>query len=463
VSQPNVLFIVSDQHKKAVTGCYGNPLVRTPNIDRLSRNGVLFTRAYCACPLCGPSRSAMLTGTHVHTCGVWHHGFMESLPELPTLGSAWRRAGYVTGAFGKLHVAGETRERDLGFDERALRIYTSLPGDYWEAVGEETVWKYGSYLVADRPRRNPYNCANVPIDMDTGLMFDDLVVERSIAFLKEHRRDRFFLWVGIEKPHPEWYAPEEFHRFYRKDQVPVPATVGGGLAAVPKTMIPDWMRMGALPKDKIRGAITAYYANVSYVDWNVGRLLAALDDLGLERETVVVYTSDHGDNLFEHGLIQKHCFYEGAVAVPLIVANPELLPAGRECLSLASLIDLFPTLLELGGLDAPPTLEGRSLVAAARGGGASPDEAVFSEFYGFGVPTRMIRTPEWKYIHAQDGAALLFDARNDPSETRNLAGEGGCEAVRRELKARVLSGWEFPREGIPWDAESPGVRHRKTS
>jgi len=460
----NVLFIISDQHKKSVAGCYGDRCVRTPNIDKLSRQGVLFTRAYCPSPLCGPSRSATLTGTHVHTCGVWHHGYMESLPELSTLGSVWRDAGHATGAIGKLHAAGETPERDLGFDEQALRIYTPLPGDYWETVGEEAVRRYASYLVPKRPRRDVYNCANAPLDMDENLMLDHLVVDRSIGFLKRHRRDRFFLWVGLEKPHPEWYVPERFQKFYRKDRVPVPETVDGeSVRSVPETILPKWMRRGTWPEDKVRGAIAAYYANVTYMDHNVGRLLAALEDLSLADRTLVVYTSDHGDNLFEHGLIQKHCFYEAAVAVPLMIACPGLLPADRECTSLASLIDLFPTLVELTGFEAPPTLEGRSLAAAARGEDASPDEAVFSEFYGFGMPMRMIRTREWKYVYAQDGTAMLFDTRSDPFETTNLAGDSGHEGVCRELKARVLSGWEFPREGIPPDTEALGVKSRQAA
>ncbi len=441
----NVLFIISDQHKRAVTGCYGDPIVRTPNIDRLAAEGVRFDRAYCQSPLCGPSRSSIMTGTHCHTCRGVTHTQPAPMLEMPTLGSVFRAAGYVTGALGKMHIRGESDTRDLGFDERALRYYTYEYRDYVEAVGAENVDKYNAYrLGSGAGRRDVYNPDNAPIQMDEPLMYDALVVERCIDFMTRHRGERFFLWAGLEKPHPEWYAPAEYHAMYDPAAMVLPETLREQPEGIPAHTLEKLYRSDGRTDEQVRGCLAAYYANVSYLDAKVGELLAALGRLGLAEKTIVVYTTDHGEHLFEHGMVQKHCFYESAVAVPLVMACPNVLPVGAEREHVVSLVDLFPTLGDLTGLEPPAGLEGESLLDVIDGRADTAERAAFSEFYSWGPAERMIRTEKWKYVHTDGEVDQLYDEANDPLERENLASDPAVAGVRDELRRRVLDGWEMP-------------------
>jgi choline-sulfatase len=442
----NVLFVISDQHRRDITGCYGNGIIATPAIDSLATRGVLFDDAFCPSPLCLPSRSALITGQWPHTCGGVRHGQEAGIHDVPTMGSVFRDAGYAPAAFGKMHVPGESPERDFGFDDRALRIYTYDWQDYIDAIGADNVDRYATYRTgATCEQRNHYNPENVPVDLADDLMYDAMVVDLTEAFLREHRNDRFFAWVGLEKPHPQWYAPARFHALYDPADMPLPETLYDTLTDVPDTvnLLRSWVPPDTIGEAGVRGAIAAYYANVAYLDSQIARLLRNLDDLGLTENTIVVYTSDHGDNLFEHGLLQKHCFYEGSVRVPLIVAGPGL-PQQQRRSQLASLIDLFPTLLDLNGLEQPAGLEGVSLGPAITRDAVVDRDAVFSEFYDGGPAERMIRTERWKYIHTEGDICQLYDLQSDPLERTNLIGDPQYAAVCRDLEARVLADWQIP-------------------
>jgi len=457
---PNVLFIISDQHKQSVTGCYGDPLVRTPNIDRLAADGVRFDNAYCQAPLCGPSRASVLTGRHCHSCRVYTHGQKTPLAEVPTLGSVFREAGHVTGAIGKVHVLGESAERDLGFDDRQMRFYTYHFRDYIDAVGEDAVNRYATYRKPLADYRTVYNFANAPLDLDESLMFDALVVERCIEFMTRHRGERFFLWAGLEKPHPDWYAPAEFHRMYDPAAVTLPETLRESSTDIPEAVIGSLRQARLFTDEEVRHCIAAYYANVTYADAKVGQLLDALERLGLADNTVVVYTTDHGESLFEHGLVQKHCFFDAAVKVPLILRRPGRIPAKVARDGIVSLIDLFPTLLDLAGIKHPPGLEGVSLTGEIEGATPPDDRAALAEFYEWGMPERMIRTGPWKYVHTAGDVAQLYDVVSDPLEQVNLAARPEHHDVCRRLRRRVLDGWDPPdMVGIP----HTGPWHRRKS
>jgi arylsulfatase A-like enzyme len=287
------------------------------------------------------------------------------------------------------------------------------------------------------------------------LMFDALVVKRSKQFLREHRDDPFFLCVGLEKPHPPWWAPAEFHAMYSPEDVDLPDDFGQRPVNVPDSQ--HW-RMEV--KDKIlerfsapaaRNAKAAYYANVSYMDHKLGQLLSAVDDLGLTENTLVVYTSDHGEMLFDHTLIQKGYMYDPAVAVPLICAYPGHFPAGARRDEIVQLLDLFPTFMDAAGLEHPDGLEGESLLPVARGEADAEGRAAFAEFYSWGSPWRMIRTPGFKYVYQDTEMAQLYDMVNDPCETTNLATDAGFKAACAELHERVMADWEIPpqEEMIP--------------
>jgi len=441
----NVLLIISDQHRRDCAGCYGHGAVRTPNLDRLSAEGVRLAGAYCQSPLCGPSRSSLMTGTHCHTCRGLTHTQPVGLREVPTLGSVFRAAGYATGAIGKVHIRGESPDRDLGFDERALRYYTYGYADYVAAVGPDNVDRYNSYRPgAGVPRRDVYNAANRPVAMDEPAMYDALVVDRCIDFLTRRRGERFFLWAGLEKPHPEWYAPAEYHGLYDPAGLVLPETLREAPPDIPARPAAE-LRVGPRYSDEqVRGCLAAYYANVSYLDAKVGELLAAVERLGLAERTIILYTSDHGELLFDHGMVQKHCFFEPAVAVPLILANRGLFPAGAVREHVVGLIDLFPTLCDLTGLDRPEGLEGESILDVVSGAADPAGRETFSEFYSWAVPERMIRTDRWKYVYTHEDVDQLYDVARDPLERTNLARDPAFADVRRRLRDRVLTDWEMP-------------------
>ena len=447
------MLIVSDQHRADAAGCYGSTVVKTPALDRLAADGIRFDRAYCQSPLCAPSRGSMMTGTHCHTCAAYTQK-TEVDRSRPTIGTVFRDGGYATGAFGKMHVVGEDERHDLGFSQRGLRIFTKTVEHYGDVVPVERMLKYWAEGAGEWDLKN-YNPWNRPIEMADEDIFDQLVVNRSIEFLESCGTDPFCLFVGIEKPHPDWYAPKTFHDMYDPAAMPLPTNYNRALEGVPASMSrrQDYLESHRHTEQEIRGCVAAYYANVSYVDFQVGRLLDTLDRLDLSRNTVVVYTSDHGETLFENGWVQKHCFLESAVRVPLVIRGPDV-PAGAASGEIVSLVDLFPTFAEMAALPVPDGLEGESLIPLLRGDdGASAVEdepradgqrAAFSEYYWTSPPSRMVRTNRWKYIHTQEEIPQLYDMRNDRGETRNLADDPAFESICDELRKRVMDGWEIP-------------------
>ena len=256
----NVIFIISDQHRRDASGCYGHKIVKTPGIDRVAETGALFLNAYTPAPLCGPARSAVMTGTHVHTSGGFTHPQDEQLNDLPTLGSVFRDAGYATAAIGKVHIHGESAERDLGFDERALRYYTYGMRDYIKAIGQKNVDKYNG----DRPTYNP---DNAPVELKDELMFDNLVTDRVIEFIEKNKDKKFFTWMGLEKPHPQLYAPARFHDMYDPKDMELPETAHDPVGDIPETTQRRKWGRGAdhMTDEQTKGTAAAYYATWRYV------------------------------------------------------------------------------------------------------------------------------------------------------------------------------------------------------
>lgn len=512
----NILFLFSDQHRADALGCAGHPHVRTPNLDRLAASGTRFTQAYAAAPICGPCRSAVITGRTVANCGALTHGHMKRDMGLPTMGTIFRAAGYITAAFGKVHAAGEDDEHDLGFDERALEIYTPMKSDYQHAIGREKFWQYCSYLPQYKPHpgaqeRHSYNLKNEPIQLEEELILDRMSADRAIQLLKKVSRllpealgesadenggkggrvppDRippssppsatashnlpvrqltsspnssifsfpcsiprpFFLYLGLEKPHNEMYAPKRFHDLYDPAKMDLPENRHFDRSRLPDSIYdnPTFPIADGLTDDQMRHATAAYFANVSHMDEQAGRVLDALDELGLSDNTLVVYSSDHGEHLFNHQMVHKMCFFEEAVRVPLIVRIPGVTEPGTTRSQFASLLDLLPTFCEACGIAPPAGLDGQSLLPAIRDNAPLRDE-VFSEFYDSGVAERMIRTERWKYVHSEGDRHQLYDLENDPHENVNLIDDQAYAAIRKELDARLCRDWKIPdTSGIP--------------
>lgn len=459
--RPNVLFLISDDLNNALN-TYGHPQMKTPNIDRLAARGVRFERAYCQFPLCGPSRNSMLTGLYPNSTGILSNAqiFRQSIPSHVSLPQAFRLDGYFAARIGKLYHYGVPRsvgtnghddpgswELELnpaGVDrlEEEPKIFTLTPGQF----GGTLSW-YAS------PKSDEYHT--------DGIMASDAewVLERCAR-----QADRpFFLAVGFYRPHTPYVAPEAYFDHYPLEQMPLVE----GVEEDQKDIPPAGLMSSKREQDKLtdelrREAIQAYYASISFMDAQVGRVLDALDRLGLAENTIIVMTSDHGYHLGEHGLWQKMSLFEESARVPMIIAAPGVSKGGTVAPAPVGLIDLYPTLAELCGVEAPENLQGQSLVPilkdpdepgrgwslsqVTRGGGGQ------GRFFGYSI-----RTPRWRYTEWDEGnrGLELYDHEADPLEQTNLADCPNHVETITEL-SRLLR--EAVRSTYPPSGEIPEVQ-----
>jgi choline-sulfatase len=509
--RPNVILIVSDEHRADACGCYGSALRQvdgqspTPAIDALAKDGVRFDSMYCPSPLCAPSRAAYMTGTYPHTTTALHHKMqrseagLERFPgvrdSIPGMGEYFQKSGYRTAAIGKMHVHGETVAGwDLGFDERALRFYTRAPGMHYADLKEGDINRryremppYVDELYRDiDPERFAQAVKDLKVKgngvnqhyLETLVehedeMFDPMVTDRSIEFIEQQtaQKNPFFIHVGLEKPHRPWTIHQSYLDRFKPSETPLPETVAGWKE---KGMIPfvqQWCHSG-VDGDEARNSIAAYYACALQVDDCVARIMARCEELGILDNTIIVYTSDHGESLFDHGLIEKHNMYDAAARVPFIIRAPWALPQDVVNNAPANLIDMIPTLCEMTGTQAGPQLEGVSLVPVIRGKG-DPDRIVFTEFYQGGSvlwpekynPIRMGASAKYKYIYTHATADQLYrrdDARAEV-ELDNLAFDSSYESVVSKMKLCTLDSWEldeFPQMSARASVKANGVSLR---
>ena len=446
--RPNVLFLISDDLNNSV-GCYGHPLVKTPNIDRLAARGVRFERAYCQFPLCGPSRNSMLTGLYPNSTGILANSriFRQTIPRHHSLPQAFRLEGYFAARIGKLYhynvpkSIGTNGHDDPGSWELELNpagcdrlleepdIFSLIPGRF----GGTLSW-YAS------PRSDRYHT--------DGLLAADAewVLERCAR-----QRDRpFFLAVGFYRPHTPYVSPKPYFERYPKQKMPVVRGVKEDRADLPAAALASGRKVqDEMTDDLRRECVQAYFASITFMDAQVGRVLDALERLGLAKNTIVVFTSDHGYHLGEHGLWQKLSLFEESARVPLIVAAPGLGVEGGICKSPVGLVDLYPTLAGLCRVKAPDNLQGQSLVPmlkdpAVPGRGwalsqVSRGGRKQGRFFGY-----TLRTPRWRYTEWADGrqGRELYDHDSDPRELVNLADD----PAQRETVARLSTQL---REAIP--------------
>ncbi len=428
--RPNVLWIMSDEHNPYVLGCYGDPIVETPNIDSLAATGVRFANAYCQHPLCVPSRSALMTGRYCFELGAWDNG--STLPDdVHTMGHHFAEGGYVTGASGKMHIIG--KDKRLGFKLRPL-------GD----AGADVLWK----AAEDVRRVAGAVCQPAvagPSDDPLDTFQDYQVTQAAIRMLKENRDRPFMFWVSYIFPHFPFVSPEVYFNRYR-GRMRLPKVTEDEISRLPVYLqkYREQHQWAKLTGTQILTARAAYYGNVNFIDDEVGKLLKVLDELGLRNNTIVVYTTDHGEMLGEHGLWRKNCFYEQSVRVPLIISNPACLTKGKVVTEVVEQFKLLPTISELCGLDAPIGISARSMVSLMRGEEKEWREVAFSEYEAHPLQSsnRMIRTRRWKYNWFELNPPQLFDMTNDPEEVQNLADTPEGKKVIPELEKLVPVGWK---------------------
>jgi choline-sulfatase len=440
-TQPNILLLMADQLAAAHLPAYGNAVVHAPRLSALASEGVVFESAYCASPLCAPSRFALLAGRRPSEIAAYDNA--AELPAgTPTIAHVLRAAGYDTALAGKMHFVGPDQLH--GFEERLTTdVYPSgfdWTPDWRLAAGERLEWFHNTTsLLSSR-------VAEAAMQTD----YDDEVCFRAVQRIRDlslrQGEAPFFLTVSFTNPHDPWEIRQRYWDLYDENAIdpPVVAPLPRGEADPHSLRLRDMIGLDRRPlaEAEVRRARHGYYAAISYLDERVGEVLDALGATGLDRDTIVVFTADHGELLGERGLWYKMSFLEGSARVPLVVRGHGL-PA-RRIEGPVSQLDLAPTLAELAGAPAGEAgFEGRSLLGALRGG-PSPGEA-FGEYLAEGVsaPAVMIRRGRHKYIRCPGDPDLLYDLDADPLELHNLAGEPRGEPIAAAFKAESEERWDL--------------------
>lgn len=448
-ARKNVLLLIADD-LNCDLGCYGTPGMHTPHIDRLARRGVKFERAYCQYPSCAPSRASFLTGRRPNATGVllnpggpnpYTEHFRTRIPDTVTLPQLFKQQGWFAARVGKLYHYGvpmdigtsslddfaswdlvvNPRGRDR---DRQEPIVTLVPGQYAGTLS----W------LADEEGQDAEHTDGIGATAAIGLL------ER---FKREARP--FFLGVGFYRPHTPFVAPKRYYDLYPIESIAVPP-----LHASDRTRTPAPAYASAQPEQdratdlQRRQAIQGYHAATSFMDAQVGRVVDALDRLGLAENTVIVFTSDHGYHLGDHGLWQKGSLFERSTRVPLIVAAPGAAANGRATASLAELVDLYPTLADLCGLPSPPYLDGVSLRAILQDVTKTVKPAAFSQVRrrASGLDGYSVRSGPWRYIEWDTAGGVvrqLFNEEIDPAEAKNLAEAHEHEATVETLHALLAA------------------------
>ncbi len=431
----NVLFIIADDLNDNM-GIYDHYLVKTPNIDKLAKRGLLFNQAFCNFPLCGPSRASMMTGLYPDQSG--HHRLRDYIrdhvPEVTTMSQAFMNAGYEAARVGKIYhydnpkgIGTPGHDDSLSWNERYYpkgvdkdledQIFSLKPGSFGAVL---------SWLATDEPGEEHT---------------DGLVATKSIELLGKYKENNtpFFLGVGFYKPHTPYVAPKEYFEMYDKDDIMIPSVPDDYFSSLPAPAVKGLTRFqhqNNLSDSLKRCAIQAYYATISFLDAQVGRVVHALDSIGLSENTIIVFTSDHGYHMGEHEYFQKLTLFEHSGRIPLIIYDPEM-PKGKTTTSFAEMIDLYPTLCELAQVEGPAYLSGKSLVPVLKDHRIEVRSSILTQVYNdYTVRTNNYRYTRWG--EGGPGMIELYDRIKDPNELINLASESAYKAVITSMD-KILS------------------------
>lgn len=443
--RPNILFIAADDLNTAL-GCYGNPMAKPPHLDRLASTGVCFERAYHQIPLCNPARASLMTGRRPDATRVYdlERHFREEMSGVITLPQHFAAAGYFTARVGKIyHYDVPAAIGTDGFDDAASWRLTVNPKGR-DKADEALVFN------AEPHRKISAALSWLAADGSDEEQTDGLIATEAIRLMNEHRDGPFFLGVGFFRPHTPFVAPRKYFDLHPLGSMRLPYAPPGDREDIPMAAfahnnpVPHY----GLGEPVLLEALRAYHACVSFVDTQVGRLLDALDEFGLAEKTIVVFWSDHGFHLGEHGGIwQKRTLFEEATRAPLLVRVPGMAGNGRPCRRVVEFVDLYPTLAEAAGLAAPGEFDGRSLVPLLRdpliaweGGAVSQILRPADERLSAPVMGRSLRTERYRYTEWNEGEAgiELYDHASDPLEFNNLAIQPSAGSVDVMNRLRPL-------------------------
>ena len=446
--RPNVLFIISDDLGGQSLGCYGNPQCRTPNIDALAARGAKFTRTYTQYPVCGPSRAALMSGMYAQVIGVTSNGsannFTKNLGARPSMSQYFIQQGYYAARVSKIYhmrVPGDITAGVDGPDHAASwteRFNCQAPEQWTQGEHEHLT---NEKLKPDPERKIHYRLGYggafyvVRGDGDGAEQADHQAAAKAVEILEKRGKDRkpFFLAVGLVRPHVPLVAPAKFYEDYSAKQMKLPAGVDEDWKDIPKAGVSKNSAGSGLNTERQKQKVlAAYYTSVAYMDAQVGKIVSAVDRLGLRDNTIVVFTADHGYHLGEHDFWQKMSLHEESTRIPLIVHAPGKKPCEPKTLS--QQIDIYPTLAELCGYAVPPHVQGKSLLKSLD----DPQHVVHDAVYCLrGRNDHLLRTDRWALIQYGKGGVELYDMQKDPQQFTNLADETAYQATLQGLQAEL--------------------------
>ena len=432
-ARPNIVFVFTDDQAPGMTGYEGNVDIKTPNLDRLASESSRFMRCYAPTPQCAPSRASVLTGMYPHRHGVTTNGGLLPVGA-DTIASRLTRAGYACGVVGKWHLPpGNAARPGLGFD-----AYSAMHGEGW-AWRDSPVWVNGEERKADK----------YLTDWDT---------DRAIEFIEQSKDQPFFLWLCYNAPHTPLDYPPETESLYPPEGLTIPDVVDAGTLypgqlqqSVP---VAEFRKLKSTP-DELRRRRSKYYAMITQVDRNVGRLLEQLTSTGVAENTVVIFASDNGWALGENALYSKGPLFVDALArVPMLIRDPRRAKGGATVDRVVSLVDLAPTILEIAGLEPPPTMHGRSLTRLLddRDDPRHVDECFleYDKQKGKEYQARGIVTANYKFVDYQREVDMMFDLQRDPDETRNVANDPVYTSIVTVLRSRLEAWRKQTRDPQTW-------------
>ncbi len=440
---PNVLFIISDDLTAEALSCYGNAQSQTPNIDRLASQGVRFTRAYTQYPLCGPSRAALMSGMYPRAIGVMDNqgadNFSANLGTRPSLAQHFKDSGYYTARASKIYhmkIPGDITAGVDGPDHLASWTERfNCPAPEWHSSGAKEHLS-NEQLNFDPTQHYAGGFGGafyvVKTDTDGSEQPDVQAADKAIELMETHKDKPFFLAVGLVRPHVPLVAPAAWHDRYPAAVMTLPPQLADDEADMSKfARFKTSASSGLDSVEKKRKVLSAYYASVAFMDAQVGRMLDALDHLGLREKTIVVFVSDHGYHLGEHEQWQKMSLHEESARIPLIIAAPGKAPAISR--SLAQMIDIYPTLSELAGLPIADHVQGKSLARLLD----NPALEVHDAVYTCVKEDHLLTTSRWSYARYRDGSEELYDHDKDPRQFFNLAAEPAYASELDDLRTKL--------------------------
>ena len=465
-AKPNIVFIMCDEMRWDSAGFAGSSFIQTPNLDRLAEAGVCFENAYCASPVCSPARASWFTGLYPHAHlqlrnysprlkGVWGSHMPESCI---TIGDVLKQAGYHCANVGVWHL-GNDHAPQHGFVDfwRTYRYlgpdHTDPLFDYFKREGVLNLYAGNAEGITKYENTLPFGTITDPRQQRT-----TWTIDRSLEFLGRTHEEPFLLLIGIKDPHPRMLVSQELLDLYPEEQIPLPDSLRDPLVGKPGYQSSMKFRVRDNVTDQqFRRMFAHYYALITHIDRQVGRLLAALQEKGLADNTIVVFTSDHGEMLGDHGFVEKCLMYDPSVKVPCLVSWSDKLPAGMRVKTPLAGVDLIPTLLDLAGVPIPEPIDGRSVAEALLSGSEPEPQPIFAEIasqqsiYGPGDYTQdrehmaahiMALDGRWKYVRNRFDDDELYDLQADPDEMSNMANlaehQEQITTMRRQI-AEMLS------------------------